>query len=75
MWLLPPPGHLARGALLFRHGEYTAEDALTTANTLRFMVPFLLAVAGINIIKKVYFALEDRRTLLVRIGTHEVRLR
>jgi putative peptidoglycan lipid II flippase len=51
-------------SILFRHGAYTWSDAESTALTLRLMIPFLLAVAGMNIIKKVYFALDDRVTLL-----------
>lgn len=51
-------------AVLFRHGEYTVDDTRVTAMMVRMMVPFMLAVAGINIVKKVYFALEDRNTLL-----------
>ncbi len=51
-------------AILFRHGAYTWHDTQVTAATLVAMVPFMLSVAGINIIKKVYFALEERNTLL-----------
>ncbi len=51
-------------AILFRHGAYTWEDIGQTAAALQLLVPFLLAVAGINILKKVYFALDDRGTLL-----------
>lgn len=52
-------------SVLFLHGEFDETDALRTAMTLRMMVPFMLAVAGINIVKKVYFAVDDRNTLLV----------
>lgn len=51
-------------AVLFRHGEYTVGDTQVTAMMVRLMVPFMLAVAGINIVKKVYFALDARNTLL-----------
>jgi len=51
-------------AILFRHGAWTWADTVTTAQTLRLLVPFMLAVAGINVLKKVYFALDDRNTLL-----------
>ncbi|MFT4626174.1 MAG: putative peptidoglycan lipid II flippase [Myxococcota bacterium] len=52
-------------SVLFRHGAYTWANAEQTALTLQLMIPFLLAVAGMNIVKKVYFALDDRVTLLV----------
>jgi len=52
-------------AILFRQGAYSWEDVQWTAWTLMALVPFLLSVAGINIIKKVYFALDDRNPLLV----------
>jgi putative peptidoglycan lipid II flippase len=51
-------------AMLFRHGHYSWEDVLWTSWTLQALTPFLLGVAGINIIKKAYFALNDRNTLL-----------
>lgn len=52
-------------SILFRVGLYTAEDVSKTAVTLTLLVPFMLALGGINIIKKLYFALDDRKTLLV----------
>ena len=52
-------------SLLFRHGAYSWEDVLWTAWTLQALTPFLLAVAGINIVKKAFFAIDDRNTLLV----------
>lgn len=52
-------------AILFRVGKYTWADVQITAATVRYFVPFLLAVAAINIIKRVYHALDDRTTLLV----------
>jgi len=52
-------------AILFRQGAYTWEDVQWTAWTLQALVPFLLAIAGINIVKKLYFALDDRNPLLV----------
>jgi len=52
-------------SILFRHGRYSVEDVRWTASTLRLLAPFLLSVAGINIIKKIYFAIEDRNTLLL----------
>lgn len=58
------PFALPLTAMLFRHGQYSWEDVQWTAWTLQALTPFLLAVAGINIIKKAYFALDDRNTLL-----------
>lgn len=52
-------------SVLFLHGEFDQSDADHTAMTLQMMVPFMLAVAGINIVKKVYFAIDDRNTLLI----------
>ena len=52
-------------AVLFRHGEFDAQSLTITAETLRFLVPFMLALAGINIVKKVYFALDARTSLMV----------
>ncbi len=51
-------------AVLFRHGRFGAADAEVTAATLRAMVPFMLAVAGINIVKRAFFALDERNVLL-----------
>ena len=51
-------------AVLFRHGRYTWEDVRWTVMTLYCLVPYLLAVAGINIVKKAYFAFDERNTLL-----------
>lgn len=50
-------------SMMFRHGQYTWMDVQTTGQTLLVMTPFLLSVALINILKKVYYALEDRNTL------------
>ena len=51
-------------ASLFRVGAYTMTDVTWTAKTLQLLTPFLLTVAGVNIIKRVYYAVDDRRTLL-----------
>ncbi len=51
-------------ATVYRLGQYTWSDVQQTANVLAMMVPFMLAVAAINIVKKVFFALEDRNSLL-----------
>jgi putative peptidoglycan lipid II flippase len=51
-------------SILFRHGSFTYQDTLVTAATLQLLIPFLLCLAGINIVKKVYFAIDDRNTLL-----------
>jgi len=51
-------------ALLFRHGAFDVADAVRTSATLQALVPFMLALAGINIVKKAFFALDDRNSLL-----------
>jgi putative peptidoglycan lipid II flippase len=63
--LLVIPGPIVR--TLFQHGEFSAQAAALTSHCLVAMVPFMLAVAGINIIKKPYFALE-RRDILLGVG-------
>ena len=50
--------------LLFEHGAFTAADSIAAARTLTCLLPFMLAVAGINIVKKAFFALDDRSTLI-----------
>jgi len=52
-------------ALLFRHGAFDVGAAGHTGATLRALVPFMLALAGINIVKKAFFALDDRNSLLL----------
>lgn len=51
-------------ALLYRHGEYTWTDVQWTAACLQLLLPFLVGLGGTNIVKKIYFALDDRQTLL-----------
>lgn len=51
-------------AVLFRRGQYSWEAALATASTIQLLAPYMLAVGGINIVKRIYFALDDRQTLL-----------
>ena len=51
-------------SVLFLHGEFALEDARHTAATLRMMLPFMLALGGIHIFKRAYFALDDRRLLM-----------
>jgi putative peptidoglycan lipid II flippase len=52
-------------SILFLHGEFSVYAVDRTAATLRFLVPFMVALGGIQIVKKAYFALDDRTTLLV----------
>ncbi len=52
-------------SILFLHGEFSAEAVDRTAATLQLLVPFMVALGGINIVKKAYFALDDRTTLLL----------
>jgi putative peptidoglycan lipid II flippase len=54
-------------ALLYRHGAYTWLDVQQTASALQMLVPFMLALAGIQIIKKPFFAME-RRGALMAVG-------
>jgi putative peptidoglycan lipid II flippase len=51
-------------AILFQHGAFDAPSAARTSATLQALVPFMLALAGINILKKAFFALDDRNSLL-----------
>ena len=52
---------------LFKNGEFSEEGASKTAETLVCLIPFMLSVAGINILKKPYFAL-NRRDLLMAVA-------
>jgi putative peptidoglycan lipid II flippase len=52
-------------SILFLHGNFNVGGVAPTAATLQMLVPFMLALAGINIVKKAYFALDDRTTLLI----------
>lgn len=52
-------------SMVFLRGQFTWEDAMWTATCLQLMTPFMLSVAGVNIVKKVFFALEERNSLLV----------
>ena len=60
-------------ALLYRHGAYSLADVNQTAAVLQMLVPFMLALAGIQIIKKPFFALEKRGALMA-IGAMGVAL-
>jgi putative peptidoglycan lipid II flippase len=51
-------------SVLFLHGATTPDDVWRIAELLRAFVPYLLVVGGINLIKRAYYALDDRRTLL-----------
>ncbi|MEZ4320427.1 MAG: murein biosynthesis integral membrane protein MurJ [Myxococcota bacterium] len=51
-------------SLVFLRGRFTPEDVIWTASCLQLMTPFMLSVAGVNIVKKVFFALEERNSLL-----------
>ena len=70
IFLLPAAGLLVAlaeplVAILYRHGEFGVAAAAHSTATLRMLVPFMLCLGGINIVKKVYFALDDRVTPLV----------
>jgi len=52
-------------SILFLHGEFSVHAVDRTVATLQLLVPFMVALGGINIVKKAYFALDDRTTLLI----------
>jgi putative peptidoglycan lipid II flippase len=52
-------------AVLYRHGAYTWGDVEQTSSALRWLVPYMLALAGIQIVKKPFFALNRRNSLVV----------
>ncbi len=52
-------------SVLFLHGAFDVAAADHTAATLRMLVPFMLALSGVNIVKKAFFALDARTPLLV----------
>ena len=54
-------------AVLYRQGAYTAFDVGETASALRMLVPYMLGLAGIQILKKPFFAL-NRRNSLIAVG-------
>jgi putative peptidoglycan lipid II flippase len=51
-------------SMLFRLGAYSEQDVAITAATTALLLPYMLGLAGLNIYKKVFFALNDRGTLL-----------
>jgi putative peptidoglycan lipid II flippase len=52
-------------AVLYRHGAYTWGDVGETSAALRWLTPYMLALAGIQIVKKPFFALNRRNSLVV----------
>ena len=54
-------------AILLRHGKYTWADVQQTSTAMQLLTPFMLAVGGINIVKKPFYAL-DRRDVLLGVG-------
>lgn len=52
-------------AVLYRHGAYGWSDVEQTSSALRWLVPYMLALAGIQIVKKPFFALNRRNSLVV----------
>ena len=51
-------------AILLRHGRYTWTDVQHTATAVQLLVPFMLAIGGINIVRKPFYALNKREVLL-----------
>lgn len=60
-------------SLIFRHGRYSMNDVMQTADILICLIPFFWAVAAINIVKKIYFAV-NRRDILLWIAAVSVLL-
>ncbi len=54
-------------AVVYLNARFGWEDVLATASTLRALAPFMLAVAGVGLLKRVFFAL-DRRTAVLTVG-------
>jgi putative peptidoglycan lipid II flippase len=52
-------------AVLYRHGAYTWADVSETSAALRWLTPYMLALAGIQIVKKPFFAMNRRNSLVV----------
>lgn len=55
---------LPSAAMVLRLRAYTLADVEATALTMAVMTPFMLSVAGINLLKKVFFAYNWRNALL-----------
>lgn len=51
-------------AILLRHGRYSWADVQHTATAVQLLAPFMLAVGGINIVRKPFYALNKREVLL-----------
>ena len=51
-------------AILLRHGRYTWADVQHTATAVQLLAPFMLAIGGINIVRKPFYALNKREVLL-----------
>ncbi|MBI2569572.1 MAG: murein biosynthesis integral membrane protein MurJ [Candidatus Schekmanbacteria bacterium] len=51
-------------SVLFRHGSFTPADLVTTGKTFACMVPYFLGVAGIHLLKRGYFAIDERGVVL-----------
>ena len=51
-------------AILLRHGRYTWIDVQHTATAVQLLAPFMLAIGGINIVRKPFYALNKREILL-----------
>lgn len=54
-------------SILFLRGKFTWDDVLWTASAIQLLVPFMLAVAGVSILKRIFFAL-DRRNFVLVVG-------
>lgn len=54
-------------SLVFLNDRFDWEDLRWTASTIQMLVPYMLALAGVNILRRVFFAL-DRRDTILKIG-------
>lgn len=51
-------------SLMYLNDRFTWEDVRWTASTIQVLVPFMLGIAGVNILRRVFFALDERNTVL-----------
>lgn len=61
LWVFAEP----TASMLYRTGAYSWSDVQRTVDTLVWLVPYMLAIATIGLLKRVFFALDRRGTLLV----------
>jgi len=52
-------------AVLFRHGKFSMADVAPTADALELLIPYMIALASIQLLKKPFFAFGDRTPLII----------